>query len=163
MVSGLWLVLLVLAALVLTAVVAGQTGAFKGRTPAKLGLHEGKLKRPSRTPNSVSSQAKLWSETASTQRAMIAPLALVGDGPATLARLRAIVESIPGAQVVKVEPDYLYATFTSVVFKFVDDVEFWFDPANAVVQVRSASRVGRSDKGVNRARIEAIRERLAAA
>jgi uncharacterized protein (DUF1499 family) len=45
--------------------------------------------------------------------------------------------------------------------RFVDDVEFWVDPAAGVVQVRSASRVGRKDLGVNRARIEAIRERLA--
>ena len=162
MVSGLWLVLGVLAAVVLSAVVAGQAGAFKGRMPARLGVLEGKLKSPSQTPNSVSSQADLWPENASTRRALIAPLALVGDGPATMAKLRAIVESIPGAEVLKVEPDYLYATFTSVVFKFVDDLEFWFDPINGVVQVRSASRVGRSDKGVNRARVEALRARLAA-
>jgi uncharacterized protein (DUF1499 family) len=44
---------------------------------------------------------------------------------------------------------------------FVDDVEFWFDPAAGVVQLRSASRVGRGDLGVNRQRIEAIRRRLA--
>ena len=44
--------------------------------------------------------------------------------------------------------------------KFVDDAEFWFDPANSVVQVRSASRIGRKDFGVNRARIEAIRQAL---
>ena len=162
MVSGLWLVLVVLAALVITAIAAGQTGAFKGRKPTNLGVQEGRLKQPARTPNSVSSQADLWPQSAGARRAMIAPLALVGDGPATMAKLQAIVASIPGAEVLKVEPDYLYATFTSVVFKFVDDLEFWFDPANGVVQVRSASRVGRSDKGVNRARVEALRARLAA-
>ena len=47
--------------------------------------------------------------------------------------------------------------------RFVDDVEFWADPASGVVHVRSASRVGRKDFGVNRARIEAIRGRLAGA
>jgi len=46
--------------------------------------------------------------------------------------------------------------------RYVDDTEFWFDPGAGVVQVRSASRVGSSDLGVNRARIEAIRARLAA-
>ena len=47
------------------------------------------------------------------------------------------------------------------VMKFVDDAEFWFDPASGVVHVRSASRVGRKDFGVNRARIEAVRQALA--
>jgi uncharacterized protein (DUF1499 family) len=46
--------------------------------------------------------------------------------------------------------------------RFVDDAEFWFDPVAGVIQVRSASRVGRGDLGVNRARIESIRARLAA-
>ena len=49
------------------------------------------------------------------------------------------------------------------MMRFVDDVEFWVDPAAGVVQVRSASRVGRKDFGVNRARIENVRARLAAA
>ena len=47
--------------------------------------------------------------------------------------------------------------------KFVDDVEFWFDPKAQVIQVRSASRVGEGDMGVNRKRIEAVRAALAAA
>jgi uncharacterized protein (DUF1499 family) len=51
--------------------------------------------------------------------------------------------------------------YTTRLLKFVDDVEFWFDPANEVIQVRSASRIGRSDLGVNRQRIEALRQRLA--
>ena len=46
--------------------------------------------------------------------------------------------------------------------RFVDDVEFWADPSSGVVHVRSASRVGRKDFGVNRARVETIREQLAA-
>jgi len=49
------------------------------------------------------------------------------------------------------------------MLRFVDDVEFWFDPAANVVQVRSASRIGRKDFGVNRARIENIRARMGGA
>jgi uncharacterized protein (DUF1499 family) len=45
--------------------------------------------------------------------------------------------------------------------KYVDDAEFWFDPGASVVQLRSASRLGRKDFGVNRARIESIRQALA--
>jgi len=65
-----------------------------------------------------------------------------------------------GAKVVKSEPGYLYAQFTSKLMKYVDDVEFWFDPAANVIHVRSASRVGRGDLGVNRKRIEAVRAAL---
>jgi uncharacterized protein (DUF1499 family) len=64
--------------------------------------------------------------------------------------------------VVKSDSDYLYAQFTTRFMKFVDDVEFWFDPAHSVIQLRSASRVGRRDLGVNRKRIEAVRAALAA-
>ena len=79
----------------------------------------------------------------------------------TLAKIRRIVEAMPGARVVTSEPDYLYAQFTTPLMKFVDDTEFWFDPASSVVQLRSASRVGHGDRGLNRARVEVIRAQLA--
>jgi uncharacterized protein (DUF1499 family) len=50
--------------------------------------------------------------------------------------------------------------FESRVMRFVDDAEFWFDPVAGAIQVRSASRIGRKDLGVNRARIESIRAHL---
>ena len=86
--------------------------------------------------------------------------ALAGDGPETIARLRTITESMPGAEVIDSRDDYLYVQFSSRWLGFVDDTEFWFDPAARVIQVRSSSRVGRGDLGVNRARVEAIRSRL---
>ena len=61
---------------------------------------------------------------------------------------------------VRIEEDYIHAEFVSYFFKFVDDVEFYFDPAQKLIQVRSASRTGYSDLGVNRRRIEAIREQF---
>ena len=67
-----------------------------------------------------------------------------------------------GAKVVKSESDYLYAQYTTPLMKFVDDVEFWYDPDARVIQVRSASRIGKGDMGVNRKRIEAVRAALAA-
>ena len=155
-----WFLIVVLTLAVLT-VLAGQLGWLRGGVPVDLGVNEGKLKRPSRTPNSVSSQADLWPGHEQAGYARIAPLPLVGDGAATLARIQAIVSAMPGAQIVKVQPGYLYATFTTRLMKYTDDVEFWLDPAAAVVQVRSASRLGKGDLGVNRARVEAIRARLA--
>src|SRR2546422_9834415 len=80
-----------------------------------------------------------------------------GDGTATRSRIKAIVAGMDGSQVIKSEPSYLCAQFTSKLMKFVDDVEFWFDPVAKAIQVRSASRVGRGDLGVNRKRIEAVR------
>jgi uncharacterized protein (DUF1499 family) len=154
-----WL-LVAIVVLALLAVLAGQLGLLRGTPPGDLGVHDGKLKRPSKTPNSVSSQADLWPGDAQQDYARIAPLALAGSGPQTLQRLQALVQATPGALVVKSDADYLYAIFTTRFMKYTDDVEFWFDPAAQVVQVRSASRLGRKDFGANRARVEALRARL---
>lgn len=157
-----WIVI-VLIVLVLAAVAAGQAGLLAGKAPPDLGVRDGKLKPPSKTENSVSSQAALYPDHPQRRYAEIAPLALRGDGPATLAKIKAVVEAMPGAKVVKSEPDYLYAQYTTKLMKYVDDVEFWYDPAAQVIQVRSASRLGKSDLGVNRKRVEAVRAGLAAA
>lgn len=156
-------ILIVLIVLVLAAVAAGQAGLLAGKEPQDLGVRDGKLKPLSKTDNCVSSQAGLYPDHPQRRYAEITPLALRGDGPATLAKIKAVVEAMPGAKVVKSEPDYLYAQYTTKLMKYVDDVEFWFDPAAQVIQVRSASRLGKSDLGVNRKRVEAVRAALAAA
>lgn len=154
-------VLVLAVALPLLLLAAGQAGLLRGTPPTDLGVRDGRLKPPSTTPNSVSSQADLWAQHPMQDYARIAPLALKGSGPATMAQIKRIVEALPGAKVVESRGDYLYVQFTTRWMKFVDDAEFWFDPVHAVVQVRSASRLGRKDFGVNRARIEAIRQALA--
>jgi len=154
-----WFVIVVVL-LVVVAVAAGQLGFLQGTAPTDLGVRDGKLKPPSMTENSVTSQAALYPDHPQRKYADIAPLPVKGDGPATLAKIKAIVEGMEGAKVVKSEPGYLYAQFTTRLMKYVDDVEFWFDPAANVIQVRSASRVGRGDLGVNRKRIEAVRAKL---
>ena len=155
--------LIVFAVLLLAVVATGQLGLLQGTAPNDLGLRNGLLKAPSTTSNSVSSQAALHPDHPMREQAMIAPLPLRGDGPATLARIQAIVATLPGAKVVTSQPDYLCAQFETRWMKFVDDTEFWFDAKANVVQVRSASRVGRKDFDVNRRRVEAIRARLASA
>lgn len=154
----IWLALAVVAVLL-----AARFGAFAGRIPSDLGVRDGKLKPPARTPNSVSSQADLWPDAPRKDYARIAPLPLQGDAKATIARIAAVVEDLPGTRIVEQRDDYLYVQFTTALMRYVDDVEFWVDPAAGVVQVRSASRLGSKDFGVNRARIESIRARLAAA
>ena len=155
-----WLALTFLA-LTLLAVLAGQFGFLRSSAPGNLGVKDGRLQPPSPTPNSVTSQAALWPGHPQQAYATIAPLALRGDGAATLARIRNIVVGLPGTVVVKAEGAYLHVEFTTRVMKYTDDVEFWLDPAAGVVHVRSASRLGKGDLGANRARVEAIRAALA--
>lgn len=142
---------------------AGQAGLLNGKEPTDLGVQSGRLKGLSSTNNCVSSQASLYPDHPQRRHAEIAPLGLRGDGPATLARITEVVQQMPGSQIVVEQRDYVRARFTSQWLKFVDDTEFWFDPAAQVIQVRSASRVGREDFGVNRRRIEAIRSSMTAA
>jgi|SRR5882757_528979 len=139
----------------------GQAGGLRGQRPADLGVHDGRLRRPSDTPNSVSSQAGLYAG-AGADYARIEPLIVRGDAGDAMARLLAVVASMPGAQVIESRPDYLYAEFSTRWLRFVDDVEFYLAPGSQRIELRSASRLGRKDLGVNRARIEAIRSRFEA-
>jgi uncharacterized protein (DUF1499 family) len=152
-----------LATVVVVVLGAGQLGLLAGTPPTDLGVHDGRLKAPSTTSNSVSSQASLWDGHPMQLMAQIAPLPLPKNkSPAeALLRVRLVVQSMPGAEVVTHNADYLYVRFTTRWLGFVDDAEFWADPAHRVIQVRSASRLGASDLGVNRARIERIRAALA--
>jgi len=143
------------------ALLAGQVGLLRGSPPGDLGVRAGKLKPPSETPNSVSSQALLWAGHAQREQAHIAPLAGRGDASTTMARLQALLQAQPGVSIVDSRSDYLYVRCETRFMKFVDDVEFWFDASSGVIQVRSASRLGRKDFGVNRRRIEDLREKLA--
>ena len=154
---------IVIVVLVVALALAGQLGLLRGRMPNDLGARDGRLKPPSMTPNSVSSQALLYPEHPMRDYARVEPFVLQGSGPQTIERIRRVVEAMTGAKVVQANSGYLYAQFTSRMLKFVDDVEFWSDPQAGVIQVRSASRLGRKDFGVNRARIEAIRAKLSAA
>lgn len=147
--------------LVILVLAAGQLGLLRGRASDNLGLRDGRLKRPSMTPNSVSSQADLHADHAMRAYARIEPLPASGDAQTSIARLRQVIEAMAGAKVIDQQADYLRVEFESRWMRFVDDAEFWFDPVAKVVQVRSASRVGRKDYGVNRVRIESIRRRLA--
>ena len=156
-----WAVIAVVV-LVLAALAAGQAGLLRGKAPGDLGVRNGRLKLPSPTENSVSSQAALYPDHPQRRYAEIAPLPLRGDARETLDRIERVVRGMPGAEVVRRDADYLYAQFTTRWMRYVDDVEFWADPPNGVIQVRSASRIGRGDLGTNRARLEAIRAGMGA-
>jgi uncharacterized protein (DUF1499 family) len=72
-------------------------------------------------------------------------------------RLAAVVNAMPRAKVITVKEDYVHAEFRSRLFGFVDDVEFFFDEDHKTIHLRSASRAGYYDFGMNRRRIERIR------
>ncbi|HSC20860.1 MAG TPA: DUF1499 domain-containing protein [Solirubrobacterales bacterium] len=87
------------------------------------------------------------------------------NGAAARARLRAILRELPRTRVVEDDLDgsgYLHAEVRSALFRFVDDVELAFDDGRGQLHFRSASRLGRSDFGVNRRRMEAIRRAIEA-
>jgi uncharacterized protein (DUF1499 family) len=114
-----------------------------------LGVKAGMLLPCDEKPNCVSSSSTPG------QEAYIAPLSASEREP--IARIRNYLLLQKGYRVVEESENYLRMEFTSRVFKFVDDLEFYWDGQNPQVAVRSSSRVGYSDLGANRKRIEAIR------
>lgn len=93
--------------------------------------------------------------TDSAQR--IEPYAYSGPANEALARLKQALLNEPRTTIVREEAGYLHAEVRSFLFRFVDDVEFLLDEDNRLIHVRSASRTGYSDLGVNRRRVERIR------
>ena len=119
---------------------------FDWRRPTNLGVKDGRLAPCRRTPNCVSSQAD-----PADREHYIAPIPFTG----TMADLRRLVESMQRATVITARDDYLYAEYRTKLLRYVDDVELYLD--KGVVHVRSASRLGRRDFGVNRKRVEELR------
>jgi len=126
---------------------------FNWRRPTNLGVTDGRLAPCKRSPNCVSSQADPGD-----REHYIAPIAFRGS----MADLRRAVESMERARVIRTERDYLYAEYRTRLLRYVDDVELYVDERQGVVHVRSASRLGRRDFGVNRKRVEALRRLIAA-
>ena len=122
--------------------------SFSFRRPANLGVKDGHLVPCKRTPNCVCSQADPQD-----REHYIAPIAFRGS----MQDLRCAIESMPRAIVLAVGGHYLYAEFRSRLMRYVDDVELYYDERAGLVHVRSASRLGRRDFGVNRKRVEALR------
>jgi uncharacterized protein (DUF1499 family) len=125
---------------------------FSWKRPTNLGVKDGRLAPCKRTPNCVSSQAEPQD-----REHYIAPLAFRGS----MAELRRAVESMPRASVITAERQYLYAEYRTRLMRYVDDLELYYDERAGLVHVRSASRLGRRDFGVNRQRVEALRRLIA--
>ena len=122
--------------------------------PQNIGVVDNHLHPCPQTPNCVSSEA-----AASDAEHVIAPLRYAGSAEQARARLEQLLGSQPRVRLVTATPTYLHAEFTTRLLRFVDDVEFLFVTPGRI-EVRSASRVGRSDMGVNRERVEALRRQF---
>jgi len=145
------------ALLVAITFIGGAMGLFSGTRPRDLGVNDGLLKACPNKPNCVNSQA------AGDPRHVIAPLQFDGDAAHAWTALHTALAGMERVAIVKDEPQYLYAEFTSRLMGYVDDAEFYLDAGNRLIHVRSASRLGYRDFNVNRERIGEIRARFAAA
>lgn len=142
---------LLIALAIVTTLMMGCSGAVPN-----LGVNNGKLSPCPKSPNCVSSQV-------ADEEHFIEPLHYTGTREEARNRLVQIIKSEKRAKILVDRENYVLAEFTSALFGFVDDVEFYFPDRQtdeAVIDVRSASRVGYSDLGVNRKRIEQIRNQF---
>jgi len=138
--------LLLTAALIVTVLFMFSC-ASRGKQPP--GLVDGHLAPCPASPNCVSSEQ-------SDNKVFTPPLPFDGEADVAWETLKQLITQ-HGGTIQQDEGIYLWATFSSRLFRFIDDVEFRLDPANQCIHVRSAARVGYSDLGVNRKRVETLR------
>ncbi|HCF05083.1 MAG TPA: DUF1499 domain-containing protein [Desulfomicrobiaceae bacterium] len=136
---------LVLAAIVLVS--------CSGNVPASLGVSDAKLAPCPASPNCVSSDAQ-------DHEHRITPLYTIGPPEDAWMAARNWVANLPRTRIVTERADYLHAECRSALFGFVDDLELNLRPSERIIAVRSAARLGYSDFGVNRRRVEALRAAL---
>jgi uncharacterized protein (DUF1499 family) len=141
----LFLICLILLAGIVLSIIFGQD------KPLNLGHKEDLLTPCPDTSNCVSSQSR-------DQDHRVEPLAVPEGLEDPIKRLKELIRGMPRTKVVMEEEGYLWVRFSSKTLRFKDDLEFLLDPTAKEVHVRSASRLGRYDFGVNRKRVEAIRE-----
>ena len=143
--------LLVVALVTLGLVVTLAAFRLTSRRPGHLGLVNGRLAPCPPLPNCVCTEAPDAAHR-------IDPIAFQGRLEDARYRLLQVLAGMPRARVVRDDGNYLHAEFRSLLFRFVDDVEFLIDDQAKLIHFRSASRAGRYDFGVNRARMEAVRK-----
>jgi len=121
--------------------------------PDNLGLKNQRLSRCPGTPNCVSSQEK-------NSRHGIQPITFEGSLELAKERLHRVINSMRGTKILTQDVLYWHVEFTTLLLRFIDDVEFYFDGSQSLIHVRSASRQGYWDLGVNRRRVENIHSRF---
>jgi uncharacterized protein (DUF1499 family) len=87
----------------------------------------------------------------------VEPLTFADSPENAWSRLLTALEKYPRLEIVEARPGYVHAVAASKLFRFKDDVEFVLDAGNRKIDVRSGSRLGSYDFGVNRRRVKNIR------
>jgi uncharacterized protein (DUF1499 family) len=88
------------------------------------------------------------------------PLPYKSSANEALQQIKKTILALPRTQLIEEKDQYLHIEFTTLIFRFVDDVEIIIDDSEKVIHLRSASRVGHSDLGANRRRIEQIKNKF---
>ncbi|MCZ8344188.1 MAG: DUF1499 domain-containing protein [Leptospira sp.] len=122
-----------------------------GTRPNDLGIKQGKLKACPSTPNCVSSQTDSKDE-----EHYLAGVPYKKTTPEAMAILKERILNHPRTSIIIEEKNYIYTEFTTLIMRYVDDVEFYFDENSKILHFRSASRLGKSDLGLNRKRINTL-------
>lgn len=144
----------ILLSVVITAVLTIQFfGILEGRPPETLGLKNNGLLECPKKQNCVYTNSNFL-------EFRISPLPFNSTANESIKKIRDVILDIKGAKLITENPDYIHVEFKSSILGFVDDLEIYCDPSKQQCLVRSASRMGYSDFGVNRTRVEKIRELL---
>ena len=130
-------------------------GGCSGKRPDAIGLGPSGLSGCPKSPNCVSSEAK-------DKQHAIESFRLKGDPNASWPLIQDEIASIPGWTIATATDNYIHAECKSRIFRFVDDLELYFNSFNGIISIRSASRIGYSDFGANRRRVELLRSKLRA-
>ncbi len=141
---------------IIIAVAAMLFIGCSGTRPSGLGVEGNQLSPCPGSPNCVSSQSD-------EPKSFVEPFSYTGEKAKAMEILKQVISGIERTKIVEQTNSYIYAECTSKLFGFVDDVEFFFSDNASVIHVRSASRIGYSDLGVNKKRVEAIRSAFAKA
>lgn len=135
----------------------GLLSFFTAKRPGSVGVIGGQLQACDRSrSNCVGSQHAPEGRNPGPHD--VPPFAFEGDAGDAMTRVIAVLMQQKNCHIAVNRPDYIHAEFSTPLMGFVDDVEFLLALPEQVIHIRSASRLGLSDFGVNRARVEALRE-----
>ena len=128
-----------------------------GTKPEDLAVANAKLKPCPSSPNCVSTHADRTD-----QEHYISPIRYKESRQQAKEKLMAVIDEMPRTKLHANQDDYIHVTFTTLVFRFVDDVEFYLPNDARLIHFRSASRIGYADLGKNRRRMKNVKEKFKA-
>jgi len=130
-------------------------GGCSGKRPDAIGMGPSGLSGCPKSPNCVSSEAKY-------KQHAIESFCLKGDPNVSWLLIQDEIASIPVWVIITATDNYIHVECKSRIFRFIDDLELYFNSSNGSISIRSASRIGYSDFGANRRRVELLRSKLRA-